>query len=1579
MHSNHPSPGYHAGLLSFGLIALFAGSAACGEEGRTSRETSDGEILIGDVSFPEVGPETVQFDTAEPLDAPVDATIPGQGCDIAPFAAGCPCETSSDCGDYCVALEVGRVCAETCVDSCREGFACVLADVGASDPTFLCLPRFAKLCQPCQDHLDCQARGEDELAVCLSYGENGKFCGAYCRENRDCPEGYECSDEALADGTATRQCRKRDAVCECNEVGRALGMSTSCENVNELGTCAGQRVCGADGLSACDAVPSSEEVCDGFDNDCNELVDDIAANTPCEISNEFGKCQGVRVCASGRESCEGSTPEAERCNGLDENCDGLSDEGFGDLDADGVADCVDPDADGDDAPDTSDNCVEIANRDQVDTDGDGRGDLCDADDDEDGSPDMVDCAPKDALISPQANERCNGQDDDCDGASDEGLCDDGIGCTLDRCNAATGQCEHEARDGLCGDNRACTEDICEVGVGCLNAPLTGTACSDGDICTSGDLCVEGECGGVPIGGCCVSDEGCDDDNPCTVDTCEVGTGQCRHVNLADESPCDADGNGCTRDDRCLGGSCVPGVAVSCGKASACASPQCASTGPNTSQCLSNFAPSSTGCEDGQYCTVADHCDGAGSCMGGGSRVCPGQAGGCRPGVCDEGGDICTLGTADNGAFCSDGNGCTQGDKCSGGVCVPGGIPDCSAAGDVCNDGVCTALDASRFVCAKDPRDAGVSCTGIDFCVVGMTCNGAGQCTGGVSRDCDAEVGEQCQQGICDTATQRCVKRARADGLTCDDGAICTPNDICTNGVCVGGGDACAEEQLSVGATGLVQPATVDLGFGRYAVQWWLASGGSAQKLRYSDSFGSREGEEIDLGSLTRPASWSARMDANAAGEHAVIDWVGATGASISNVCNSTQALTAQGRGTLFDHLGERISQANLWTMTMTAKSTSSFACNGYARFNGHRVAAVAFSNGLFGYVGSAIADVMNLTGSTTSPPGERIVLYPPVSQNSVAARVTLVSESSTTGEFDARMTRNGSNRFLMAWVSETGLEVQGARFDATGAKDIASPWSLATTAAGQTISKVRVGTFVSGRFVVAWEALGVDGSGLGVFARRFDSDGTPLGDIVTVSTQKTGAQGLGDIGVFSDDGFVIVFDDANGDTSGYAVKAQRFSELGELLGGNLTVNRLVAGAQYRAAVQVLANDEWVVAFVDDQSRVWTRRFSKAGGSIVGRTERRANESTVGAQRFPAAARAPSGETLIVWEGVGESGTDVFGRIVDDAGAPLVPEFRVNSTLTLDQGHPRAAATANGFIVTWDSQGQDGSGLGVYARTFDLDGQPISDEIRVPNSTAGDQLRPAVAANKEGRFAVSWTNANAGNPDIYAAIVDIDGVIRVSEIRVNVTTQFAQDRSSVASVGIDGDVFIAWESMGEDGDGVGVYGRILKANGTLGNSPYQLNTAVGGDQVAPVVSGNHDGTRFLACWESFGRDAAGTWGIFCQRFNVGVVAPVGSDFSPHVIVTGDQVHPAVAPTSDGGFLIAWDSPNLDAGGTAIQMRRYSAAGTPVGARIVANRTTANDQSRPFLLPAFNDEYVIGWQSMGQDGSDLGVYFRSLPRP
>lgn len=101
--------------------------------------------------------------------------------------------------------------------------------------------------------------------------------------------------------------------------------------------------------------------------------------------------------------------QLEECNGIDDNCNDLADEGFPDADGDAVADCQD-----------SEDC------DGADNDGDGGIDEGFADVDQDGVADCVD------------SEDCDGLDNDDDGLIDEGYDADGDGVT---------QCENDCDDG----------------------------------------------------------------------------------------------------------------------------------------------------------------------------------------------------------------------------------------------------------------------------------------------------------------------------------------------------------------------------------------------------------------------------------------------------------------------------------------------------------------------------------------------------------------------------------------------------------------------------------------------------------------------------------------------------------------------------------------------------------------------------------------------------------------------------------------------------------------------------------------------------------------------------------------------------------------------------------------------------------------------------------------------------------------------------------------------------------------------------------------------------------------------------
>ena len=202
---------------------------------------------------------------------------------------------------------------------------------------------------------------------------------------------------------------------------------------------------------------------------------------------------------------------AELCNGEDDDCDGRIDNGFPDLDEDGVPDCWDDDDDGDFVDDAADNCPRVPNAAQANRDEDDLGDACDPDADGDGWSSGDDCREDDPQVHPGAQERCNAVDDDCDGETDEGWPD------LDR--DGTANCLDVDRDG---------DGVADDVDNCPDRPNADQANSDTD--TLGDACDP-----------CVED----DDNHLACDDDVDG-----HANVEDNCPLasnarqdDADGDG----------------------------------------------------------------------------------------------------------------------------------------------------------------------------------------------------------------------------------------------------------------------------------------------------------------------------------------------------------------------------------------------------------------------------------------------------------------------------------------------------------------------------------------------------------------------------------------------------------------------------------------------------------------------------------------------------------------------------------------------------------------------------------------------------------------------------------------------------------------------------------------------------------------------------------------------------------------------------------------------------------------------------------------------------------------------------
>ncbi len=233
-----------------------------------------------------------------------------------------------------------------------------------------------------------------------------------------------------------------------------------------------------------------------------------------------------------------------------------------------------------------------------------------------------------------------------------------------------------------------------------------------------------------------------------------------------------------------------------------------------------------------------------------------------------------------------------------------------------------------------------------------------------------------------------------------------------------------------------------------------------------------------------------------------------------------------------------------------------------------------------------------------------------------------------------------------------------------------------------------------GGFIAVWHSIGGPGSGQdgslgGIFCQRLDTVGAPVGGEIQVNAFTAGLQITPSVATFADGGFVVVWQSAGQASSDYDIYARVFGAKGVAVGGETLVHDVFQPNQGAANVIVLESGDFVVA----------------------------------------------------WSGRGRDGSDVgmFGQLHNSTGVPIGDNFQINTFSIGEQSRVTLSALKDGgFIAAWESAGQDGSGLGIYAQRYDSSASAVGSEFHVSTTTAGHQDWSSSAALADGGFVIVWT-------------------------------------------------------------------------------------------------------------------------------------------------------------------------------------------------------------------------------------------------
>lgn len=315
--------------------------------------------------------------------------------------------------------------------------------------------------------------------------------------------------------------------------------------------------------------------------------------------------------------------------------------------------------------------------------------------------------------------------------------------------------------------------------------------------------------------------------------------------------------------------------------------------------------------------------------------------------------------------------------------------------------------------------------------------------------------------------------------------------------------------------------------------------------------------------------------------------------------------------------------------------------------------------------------------------------------------------------------------------------------------------------------------------------------------------------------------------------------------------------------------------------------------------------------------------------------------LVVWNDLRGGGSDIYGARFSHAGALLDPTGFAISTAANPQVRPAVASDGKAFFTVWeDSRALPASGRNIYAARVDERGLLLDPAGLAVSTAAGDQGDPDIAFDDPSQtFLVAWSDRRAGNGDIYGARLDRAGAV-LDPAGLVISAFAGAEQTQPAIANLPGRHLVVWA----DATGAAlpqIWGAVVTSGGTGVSGDVQISL---GDALRPAVAS--DGVQFFTAWQR--NDLT--------RIDGRAVTATGARPTAEV---------ALSPTSSGTThpALAFDGVSyglLYNRAQRLYGRRLTPAGGVLGAELLIQIGSGNDQFEPALTASANNRFFLAYQ-------------------